>query len=91
MITARLAQKPYLEIPKSAYDQLAKVGKKTVKIAIVAPNGRKGSKQSRKSNRKALLVFADRTLGMWAEDQDIEQAFKELDERWQQWREESLS
>ena len=91
MITARLAQKPYLEISKSAYDQLAKVGEKTVKIAIVSPNGKNRPKQSGKSNRKTLLDFADRTLGMWADDQKIEQAFKELEGRWQQWREETLS
>lgn len=91
MITARLAQKPYLEISKSAYDHLAKFGKKTVKIAVVTSNGKGRSKQNGKSSRKALLAFADKTLGMWAEDRNIEQAFKELEGRWQQWREETLS
>jgi hypothetical protein len=37
------------------------------------------------------MEFAEKTLGIWADDPKIEQAFKELDERWQQWREETLS
>jgi hypothetical protein len=37
------------------------------------------------------MEFAQKTLGMWADDPNIEQAFKELDERWQQWRDETLS
>jgi hypothetical protein len=41
MITAKLAKKPYLEISKSLYDEIAKTGKKTIKISI-HPNGQNG-------------------------------------------------
>jgi hypothetical protein len=92
MITAKLAKKPYLEISKSLHDQLAKTGKKTIKIAIHPTNGRKERTTKRETaRRKNLSKFIDKTLGIWADDPKIEQAFKELDERWQQWREETLS
>jgi len=91
MSTAKLAKKPYLKISKSLHDQLAKTGKKTVKIAL-HPNGRKERTSKREiARRKNLAEFIDKTLGIWADDPKIEQAFKELDERWQQWRDETLS
>lgn len=90
MITAKLAKKPYLEISKSLHDQLAKTGKKTVKISI-HQNGRRNIREAKKTTSlKRQLEFAEKTLGIWADDPKIEQAFKELDERWQQWREETL-
>ncbi len=90
MITAKLAKKPYLEISKSLHDQLAKTGKKTVKISI-HQNGRRNIQEAKKTTSlKRQLEFAEKTLGIWADDPKIEQAFKELDERWQQWREETL-
>ena len=90
MVTAKLAKKPYLEISKSLYDQLAKTGKKTVKISI-HPDGRNGrTGKKKKTGLKKQLEFAEKTLGIWADDPKIEQAFKELDARWQQWREETL-
>ena len=91
MITAKLAQKPFLEIPKSTYDQIAKTGKKTVKISILSKNGDERAKKKSTPNRKNLQAFADKTLGIWADDPKITQAFNELEERWQQWRDETLS
>jgi hypothetical protein len=37
------------------------------------------------------LAFADKTLGIWTDDIKIEEAFKELEGKWQQWRDETLS
>lgn len=91
MITAQLAGKPYLKISKAAYQQLAQNGSKTVKISIQNTNGKKRPPAREKPSRKTLLEFADKTLGIWADDPKIEQAFAELEERWQQWREETLS
>jgi hypothetical protein len=91
MVTAKLAKKPYLEISNSLYDQLAKAGKKTVKISIHHNGRKKQPVKKRRASLKQLQEFADKTLGIWADDPQIEQAFKELDERWQQWREETLS
>jgi hypothetical protein len=34
--------------------------------------------------------FAERTLGMWANNPEIDKAFEELEERWQQWRDDLL-
>jgi len=91
MATAKLAKKPYWEISKSLYDALAKTGKRTVKISI-HQNGKKGVRGAQKTTSlKRQLEFAERTLGIWADDPHIEQAFKGLEERWQQWREETLS
>jgi hypothetical protein len=91
MITAKLAKKPYLEISKSLYDEIANTGKKTIKITI-HPNGQNGKiAKKRRPSLKKQMEFAEKTLGIWADDPKIEQAFKELDERWQQWREETLS
>lgn len=91
MITAKLAKKPYLEISKSLYDEIAKTGKKTIKISI-HHNGRNGQiAKKRRPSLKKQLEFAEKTLGIWADDPKIEQAFKELEERWQQWRDETLS
>lgn len=91
MITAKLAKKPYLKISQAAYKQLAENGRKTVKISIQTTNGKKQSPSRKRPSRKALLAFADKTLGIWADDPKVEQAFAELEERWQQWREETLS
>jgi hypothetical protein len=91
MVTAKLAKKPYLEISKSLYDQLTKAGKKTVKISIHQNGRKKQPAKKRRASLKQLQEFADKTLGIWADDPQIEQAFKELDERWQQWRNETLS
>jgi len=84
MTTAKLAKKPYLKIPKSQYEAIAKAGEKTVKISIHL-NGRNDAPlPKRKPSMKKIREFAEKTLGMWADDPNIEQAFKELDERWQQ-------
>lgn len=91
MITAKLAKKPYLEISKSLYDEIAKTGKKTIKISI-HPNGQNGRvAKKRRPSLKKIQEFADKTLGIWADDPEIEKAFKELEERWQQWDKEMLS
>lgn len=90
MITAKLAKKPYLEISKSLYDEIAKTGRKTIKISI-HQNGKEPAQKAKKTSLKKQLEFAERTLGIWADDPKIEQAFQELEERWQQWREETLS
>ncbi len=91
MTTAKLAKKPYLKISKSQYEAIAKTGKKTVRISI-HQNGSNGKPSlKRKPSLKKQLEFAEKTLGIWADDPNIEQAFKELDERWQQWRDETLS
>jgi hypothetical protein len=91
MITAKLAKKPYLEISRSAYDQLVKTGKKKLKITILHGSDNDKKTKNGQASRKRSLAFADRTLGMWADDMRIERAFKELEGRWQQWRDEMLS
>ncbi len=91
MITAKLAKKPYLKISQAAYEQLAQNGRKTVKLSVQNTNGKKQTPPRKKPSRKALLAFADKTLGIWADDPKIEKAFAELEVRWQQWREETLS
>lgn len=90
MTTAKLAKKPYLKISKSKYDEIAKNGKTTVRISI-HQNGKQNIPKTKKTSLKKQLEFAEKTLGIWADDPNIEQAFKELDARWQQWREETLS
>jgi hypothetical protein len=68
-----------------------KAGKKTVKISIhdhEKKNIRAGKKTT---GLKKQMEFAEKTLGIWADDPNIEQAFKEMDKRWQQWRDETLS
>jgi hypothetical protein len=90
-MTAKLAKKPYLKISKAKYDEIARTGKKTVKITIHT-NGRKERiSRSEIARRKNLSEFIEKTAGIWADDPNVEQAFKELDERWQQWRDETLS
>jgi len=90
MTTAKLAKKPYLKISKSKYDEIAKNGKTTVRISI-HQNGKRNIPKAKRTSLKKQLEFAEKTLGIWADDPNIEQAFKELDERWQQWREETPS
>jgi len=90
MITAKLGKKPYLQIPKSSYNELARAGKKTVRISI-HDHEKKSIGGAKKTTRlKKQMEFAEKTLGIWAGDPNIEQAFKKLDERWQQWRDETL-
>lgn len=83
MITAKLAKKPYLKISQAAYKQLAQNGRKTVKLSIQTTNGKKEPSARKKPSRKALLAFADKTLGIWADDPKIEQAFAELEAKGQ--------
>jgi hypothetical protein len=91
MITAKLAKKPYLEISKSLYDEIAKTGRKTIKISI-HHNGRNGKiAKARKPSLKKIQEFADKTLGMWADNPEIDKAFEELEEKWRQWDKEMLS
>jgi len=91
MITAKLAKKPYLEISKSLYDEIAKTGKKTIKISI-HHNGRNGKiAKTRKPSLKKIQEFADKTLGMWADNPEVDKAFEELEEKWRQWDNEMLS
>lgn len=91
MTTAKLAKKPYLKISKSQYDAIAKTGKKTVKISIHSNGRRERMSKSEIARRKNLSEFIEKTAGIWADDPNVEQAFKELEERWQQWRDETLS
>lgn len=91
MTTAKLAKKPYLKISKSQYEAIAKTGKKTVKISI-HQNGRNGIPTlKRRPSLKKIREFADKTLGMWADDPEIDKAFEELEREWQQWHTETLS
>jgi hypothetical protein len=67
------------------------MGKKFIKISVYQ-NGQNGKTvRKRRFSLKKQMEFAEKTLGIWADDPKIEQAFKELDERWQQWRDETLS
>jgi len=91
MTTAKLVKKPYLKISKSLHDQLARNGQKTVKIAIHPSGEKERLSKDEIARRKNLAEFIDKTVGIWADDPKVEQAFKELDERWQQWRDETLS
>ncbi len=91
MTTAKLAKKPYLKISKSKYDEIAKTGKKTVRISI-HQNGQNGKTTlKRRPSLKKVQKFADKTLGMWADNPEIDKAFDELEREWQQWRTETLS
>jgi hypothetical protein len=47
MTTAKLAKKPYLKISKSLYEEIAKSGKKTIKISI-HQNGKNGLPRTKK-------------------------------------------
>jgi len=78
MTTAKLAKKPYLKISKSQYEAIAKTGKKTVRISI-HQNGQNGKTTlTRRPSLKKNQEFADKTLGIWADDPEIEKAFVEL-------------
>lgn len=91
MAKAKLAKKPYLEISKSLHDRLAKIGKKDVQISIHEHGKSELITKKRRPSRKKLMEFAEKTLGMWADDPEIDKAFKELEREWQQWRTEPLS
>lgn len=91
MTTAKLAKKPYLKISKSLHDRLARNGNKTVKISIQQNGRHEKISPDEAARRKNLSEFIDKTAGLWADDPKVEQAFKELEERWQQWRDETLS
>lgn len=91
MTTAKLAKKPYLKISKSKYDEIAKTGKKTVQISIHR-NGQHGKiAEKRKPSMKKIQQFAEKTLGMWADNPEIDKAFAELEDKWKQWDNEMLS
>jgi len=91
MTTATLAKKPYLKISNAQYEAIAKAGKKTVKISI-HQNGRNGTPLlKRKPSLKKIQEFADKTLGMWADNPEIDKAFEELENKWRQWDNEMLS
>lgn len=40
---------------------------------------------------KKQLEFAERTLGIWADNPEIDKAFEELEDEWRQWDKEILS
>lgn len=40
---------------------------------------------------KKQLEFAERTLGIWADNTEIDKAFEELEDEWRQWDKEILS
>jgi hypothetical protein len=91
MITAKLAKKPYLKISKSKYEEIAKTGKKTIKISIHHNDKNGKATPKRRPSLKKIQEFADKTLGMWADNPEIDKAFEELEEEWKQWRTETLS
>jgi len=37
------------------------------------------------------MEFAERTLGIWADNPEIDKAFEELEDQWRQWDKEILS
>jgi hypothetical protein len=46
----------------------------------------KEKRRGRRPSLKKIQEFANKTLGMWADDPEIDKAFAELEREWQQWR-----
>jgi len=55
----------------------------------------KQNKEKRRGRKrpslKKQLEFAERTLGIWADNPEIDKAFEELEDEWRQWDKEILS
>lgn len=81
MITAKVAKRPFLEIPEEVYDALKAKGEKRVKIQLFSERDKK-----KKLSKEEMLAKLDATQGIWADDEKIEEAFKYLEKKWAEWK-----
>lgn len=79
MITAKVGQKPTLEIPIEVYEALNLVEGQNVQVDIVAA-------RTEVLTKKEILANLKRTRGVWADDKKIAEAFDYLEGKWKEWK-----
>jgi hypothetical protein len=70
--------------------KLPKPEKKRIKISIHHNGQISQIAKRRKPSLKKIREFVDKTLGMWADNPEIDKAFEELEDKWRQWDNEML-
>jgi len=81
MITAKVAHKPFLQIPPEVYDLLKLTRGEQIEILIASEL----NDESNRSEEEALAQL-DSTQGIWADDEQISEAFEYLERKWAEWK-----
>ena len=78
VVTARLSQKPFIELPAEVYESFNLKEGDTVQI-FITPTATKPTKQEK-------LARLEKSRGIWADDENIKEAFEYLERKWAEWK-----
>ena len=76
--TAKLSQKPFIELPLEVYESFNLKEGDTVQI-FITPTATKLTKQEK-------LARLEKSRGIWADDEKIKAAFEYLERKWAEWK-----
>lgn len=78
VVTAKLSQKPFIELPMEVYESFNLKEGDTVQI-FITPAATKLTKQEK-------LARLEKSRGIWADDENIKAAFEYLERKWAEWK-----
>ena len=78
IVTAKLSQKPFIELPLEVYESFNLKEGDTVQI-FITPTATKLTKQEK-------LARLEKSRGIWADDEKIKAAFEYLERKWAEWK-----
>jgi len=81
VVTARLSQKPFIELPVEVYESFDLKEGDTVQIFIVP----KSTPAATKLTKREKLSRLEKSRGIWADDENIKEAFEYLGRKWAEW------
>jgi bifunctional DNA-binding transcriptional regulator/antitoxin component of YhaV-PrlF toxin-antitoxin module len=78
VVTAKLSQKPFIELPMEVYESFNLKEGDNVQI-FITPTATKMTKQEK-------LARLEKSRGIWADDENIKAAFEYLERKWAEWK-----
>jgi len=81
VVTAKLSQKPFIELPVEVYESFNLKEGDTVQIFI----GPKSTPTATKLANKEKLARLEKSRGIWVDDENIKEAFEYLERKWAEW------
>ena len=81
VVTAKLSQKPFIELPVEVYESFNLKEGDTVQIFTFP----KSTPTATKLTKKEKLARLEKSRGIWADDENIKEAFEYLEREWAEW------
>ena len=82
VVTAKLGEKPFIELPVEVYESLDLKEGDTVEISIIP----KSAPTAAGLTKEEKLAKLEKSRGIWADDEKIKEAFEYLERKWAEWK-----